>query len=68
MLISTNINGSIVFMVRIDVLISPQMVLGDPSLVCSGDFDGHWWLGPQKKLNTYLVEHTQNQNKLNHVN
>jgi hypothetical protein len=55
-------------MVRIDVLISPQMVLGDPSLVCSGDFDGHWWLGPQKKLNTYLVEHTQNQNKLNHVN
>ncbi len=33
MLISTNTNGSIVFMVAIDVVISPQMVLSDPSLV-----------------------------------
>jgi len=33
MLISTNINGSIVFMGTIDALISPQMVLSDLSLV-----------------------------------
>jgi len=33
MLISTNTNGSIVFMAIIDALISPQMVLSDPSLV-----------------------------------
>jgi hypothetical protein len=33
MLIFTNTNRSIIFMVTIDALISPQMVLSDPSLI-----------------------------------